>query len=73
MANLSSDAKAVEEQVHAIFEDDNLTRKQTCEKINEIASKASEAIKAELPHLRVHDCSKAPSHHSPNRRNNRRA
>jgi F0F1-type ATP synthase membrane subunit b/b' len=60
IANLSSEAKAVEEQVHAIFEDDNLSRKQTCEKVNEIVSKASNAIKTEL-RLRVHDCDMPPN------------
>jgi hypothetical protein len=60
MANLSPDAKAVAEQIHAIFKDENLTRKQACEKMNELATKTSDAIKAELPRLKVRDCSKPP-------------
>jgi hypothetical protein len=57
---LSPEAKAVEEQVRTIFRDDSLTRRQTCEKINAIAAKATEAVKAEMPYLKVRDCNRPP-------------
>jgi hypothetical protein len=53
---LSADAVAIHNQVHAILRDENLTPKQACEKINEIAAKASDSIKSELPRLKVRNC-----------------
>jgi hypothetical protein len=67
LKNASPEAKAVDEQISAVFKNEDLTKKQACEKINEIINKADAKVKTEL-HLEARDCSK-PFH--PHHRGNR--
>lgn len=57
LKNASPEAKAVDEQISAVWKNEDLTKKQSCEKINEIVGKASDKAKTEL-HLETRDCSK---------------
>lgn len=57
MKSASPEAKALDEQIRAIHKDEKLTRKQSCERINEIIKGAEEKVKTEL-HLRERDCDK---------------
>jgi hypothetical protein len=71
LKNASPEAKAVDEQIGAIFKDETLTKRQSCEKINEIIKKADAKVKTEL-HLEVRDCSKPfRGHHKGQHRGNR--
>jgi acyl-CoA reductase-like NAD-dependent aldehyde dehydrogenase len=57
LKNASQEAKTLSEQIAAIHNNEELSRKQQCEQANELLKAASDAVRAEL-HMEVRDCSK---------------
>jgi hypothetical protein len=57
-ANLTEDAKAVFEQIRTINLDQSRTFKADCLDMNNIFDKTTDAVKAQIPYLKRHDCEK---------------
>lgn len=48
LSKVSAPAKALDTKIRAIYEDQNLTKQQTCEKVQALIKTASEQVKKEL-------------------------